>query len=350
MVRVRSPERRVVDEAGRVRFGVFDTPFEQVNLEAARIRRRGIVWPRWLVALRLKEWQHVWVVSDELYFGLAVVDAKYIQTGFTYAVDRASGEFVERTVQTPGVKATVPRELHDDKGSLRASGFSVDLHSHTAGGRLGFRLLAAGRRRQPRMEAELRLRWDTAKWSPLIAVLPFGGNRALYSLKAIVPVEGFVRVGARAYALGWDTARAILDVHKAHYPYRTWWRWATFWGRDDQGREVGLNLTDNVAVDQERTNECGFWLEGRLHRLGPARIEHDPQDALQPWSVGTRNGAARFTFTPEGERHGRVQAGLVMSRFHQPYGRFEGTVALPTGETVRVPAAWGVAEDHVARW
>jgi len=111
-----------------------------------------------------------------------------------------------------------------------------------------------------------------------------------------------------------------------------------------------MTLTDNVAIDHERMNECGFWVDGRLHHLGPARIEHDPKAPLQPWSVGTRNGAARFTFTPEGERRGHVQAGLVMSDFHQPYGRFEGTVALPTGETVRVPAAWGVAEDHSARW
>lgn len=343
--------RAIVDAQGRVHCGVFDAPFDRVNLDEAVIRRHGVTWPRWLVRARLKEWQHVWVVSDELYFGLAAVDAKYLKTGFAYAVDRASGSFVERSVEGVRFDTALPRELHDAKGHLRAPGFAVELHSHIAAGRLLFHLHAPGRRRKQRMEAELRLRWDAARWQPLVAVLPFGGNRALYTHKAILPVEGRVRVGAREYALGSDTtARAILDVHKAHYPYRTWWRWATFWGRDDRGREVGLNLTANVAVDQERFNECAFWLDGRLHRLGPAAIEHPPGEPLRPWCVGTRDGAARFTFSPEGQRVGRVQAGLVMSAFHQPYGRYEGSVALPTGETVRVPAAWGVAEDHVTRW
>lgn len=350
MVHEAKAERAIVDSKGRVHHGIYDRPFERVNLDEAIIRTHGVRWPDWLVRARLKEWQHVWVVTDELYFGLAVVDTKYLKVGFTYAVDRATGSFVERTVQGARLRASLPRDLYDARGYLRAPDFAVDLHSNIAAGRLHFHLHAPGRRKKQRMEAELRVRWDAERWQPLVAVLPFGGNRALYTDKAILPVEGLVRVGTREYAVGWDTARAIVDIHKAHYPYRTWWRWATFWGRDEQGREVGLNLTANVAVDQERVNECAFWLDGRLHHLGPAAIEHPPGEPLSPWSVGTRDGAARFTFTPEGERHGRVQAGVVMSSFHQPYGRYEGSISLPTGETVRVPAAWGVAEDHVTRW
>lgn len=350
MVRKKPAPTAVVDEEGRVRYGVFDKPFDRVNLEDALIRRGGMTYPRRLVKWRIKEWQHVWVVSDELFFGMAAVDAKYLKLGFAYAVDRASGGFSERSVDGVRVDASIPPALNDDKGHLRARGFSVDLHSHIDAGQLAFHLHAPGRGGHSRMSADLRLRWDAARWQPLVAVLPFGRNRGLYTVKAILPVEGRVRVGARDYALSGETARAILDVHAAHYPYRTWWRWATFWGRDDQGREVGLNLTENVAVDQARTNECAFWLDGTLHRLGGARIEHPPGAPLEEWKVGTHDGAARFTFRPQGERQGRVQAGVVMSRFHQPYGRYEGEVDLPTGETIRVPEAWGVAEDHVTRW
>ena len=340
----------LVDAGGRPHFGVFDSPLRRINLEEADIRSLGVPWPKLWRRTRLKEWQHIWLATPELYFGMAGVDVKLVKAGFAYAVERERGTFTEHSVEGPRGSIRMPRELWDDRGHFHGPGFRVDLHSHLDEGRLHFRLDASATKKKPRLAADVVLRCDLARFQPLVVSLDLGGNRAMYSHKAVLPAEGEVRVGDRRYALDPERCRAILDVHKAHYPYRTWWRWSTFFGWDTKGREIGINLTRNVALRPDELNECGFWLDGRLHRLAAAEIEHPPKRYTEPWSIGTTDGAVRLTFRPEGERHGRVQLGLLSSSFHQPYGTYEGEIDLPGGETVTIREAWGVAEDHRCRW
>lgn len=340
----------VVDARGEVQFGVFAQPFEKINMEEAALRTGGLRWPRALRKLRLKEWQHVWVATDEIFFGLAAVDAKYLKNGFSYAVERETGRFFEHSCESVTAKVRIPRELWDARGHFTAKGFSLDMHSHLRAGEFRYRFEAPAGKHGPSLKADLRLLCDLERVQPLVVVLPIGPNQGMYSHKSVLPVEGYVDVDGRRYALDPTKARAIIDVHKAHYPYRTWWNWATFCGRDDKGRDIGLNLTRNVCLDQELHNENGLWIEGRLHRLAAATLEHPAGDTTAPWTIGTTDGAAQLRFIPEGERHGEIQAGVLASSFHQPYGRYEGHITLPDGEVVRIAEAVGVAEDHVTRW
>ena len=350
MSRLEPTPDAIVGPNGEARFGVFDEPFRKLNMQDAAIRSGGIPWPRAWRRARLKEWQHIWLATPELYFGMAGVDAKFVKAGFSYAFERESGRFTEQSVDSPLGKAKMPGELWDDTGFLQIGGFRVDLHSHLDAGRLEFRLDAKATKKAPALAADVVLHYDLARVQPLLVNLELGRNRGMYSHKVVLPAEGEVTVDGRTYTVDPKRDRAIVDVHKAHYPYRTWWKWATCWGWDTEGREIGLNLTRNVALHAETLNECAFWLDGKLHQLAAAEIEHPPGDTTGTWSVGTTDGAARFTFQPEGERFGRVEMGVVSSSFHQPYGTYAGEIDLPTGETVTIREAWGVAEDHRCRW
>ena len=306
--------------------------------------------PRAVRQQRLKEWQHYWIGNEKFFFGLAVVNAKLLKLSFAYFYDRESGTFFERVSKGPMKVIRIPGTLFDDHGHYYDAGHNVFIRNHLDAQYHEVRFKTLETAKTPEMALELDLKQDLTERQPLVVILPIGDNRGMYSHKAVLPANGVIRVGDREIAFDDSDTRCIIDIHKAHYPYRTWWRWATFWGWSDDGREVGINLTRNVCLEPERLNECAFWLEGKLHRLGPAEISHKPDAFLEPWNIGTTDKAARLTFHPEGERSENINLGLIQSAFHQPYGTFNGEVDLPTGETVRVDKAWGVAEDHECRW
>ncbi len=340
----------VVASDGVPHYGVFDAPFRRINLNDARVRSGPVPWPAARNPSPRKAGPHFWIGSEQVFFGLAVIDAKYMKASFASVVDRERGRFVERSVRPPNAQIAIPETLWDDVGYYRAKGYRVAFRNLLEEGRHEVVVEIERSRNCPRIYGRVVLHADLSERPPLVAVLPLGDNRAMYSHKAVLPVEGQLDVGNKTFKFDPGDTRCIIDVHKAHYPYRMWWHWSTMWGWDSDGNEVGLNLTDNVALDAERVNECAVWYQGMLHRLGRASITHPEGEYLQTWNVGTRDGAVRLRFEPEGERSEQINLAAVVSAFHQPYGTFTGEIDLPDGRTIEVVKGWGVCEDHRARW
>ncbi len=337
-----------VDASGQVRLGVHHGPFRRVNMDEAELRKAGMRMPRRLADLRLKEWHHQCVLLPELLLSFAVVDAKFLWTSWVHVAER-DGEHLEHARKGPTFDAGVARALWDDRSWLRARGYELAVDSALDRGEHRVTIDVAATRDLPAVRADLRCLHDLDAIQPLVVVLPVGPNRGMYSHKVPLPVEGTITVGDRTYDADPATAVAILDVHKAHYPHRTFWNWATGAGRLADGRAVGFNLTRNVNREDARYNENAVWVDGRLHCLGPARFEFDRRDLLAPWRLGTADGAVELTFVPHGERKEDTNLGVVRSSFHQPYGTFSGSVTAG-GETLRIDDLWGVCEDHRAAW
>ena len=64
----------------------------------------------------------------------------------------------------------------------------------------------------------------------------------------------------------------------------------------------------------------------------------------------TEDGIVDLTFTPQGERSEKINAGLLKSNFHQPVGTYTGRLKPPDRDAVQLEGVAGVAEDHVAKW
>ncbi|GMV43957.1 MAG: hypothetical protein AMXMBFR64_56730 [Myxococcales bacterium] len=340
-----APEH-LVDAEGRPAIGVFDGPPRHADLERARVVSRGVRLPPALARLRLKQWQHVALITPSTFVGLAIVDAGFLRTTWCHVVDRASGRRFEHSRKGPLLDLRVAPDLWDDRCHVRARGYDATIENRLSAGEHRILFEIAG---DPAVSGTLRCPHDLAADQPLVVSLPVGGGRAMYSLKAALPLEGTLRVGDRTQALDPRSCHAIWDVHKAHYPRRTFWNWATFAGRDAAGRRVALNLTRNVNEDDATWNENAAWLDGHIEHLGPATFHFDPARPLDPWRLGTADGAVDLVFRPQGERREDLRAGLVESVFRQPYGTFDGTVRV-RGERVTVEAAFGVCEDHRAVW
>jgi predicted secreted hydrolase len=136
----------------------------------------------------------------------------------------------------------------------------------------------------------------------------------------------------------------VLDFSKGYPPRNTFWNWASFVGRTEDGRSFGLNLT----ADFNNALENAMWVNGRLVPLATALFRYQPTAVLDEWRLTTADGVIDLRFIPDGLREENITLGAFESRFQQPFGRFEGTVKLQ-GQTVHVTGS-GVTEQHWATW
>jgi len=308
-------------------FGMFNAPLPDVDLvDAALPGRPGV-----LKRLRLKRWQHVLVVHPNAALMFAAVDAGYLKLGWARFVERATGDSVEVARKSPVLDVGIARSLWNDRSWLRSRGLSIELHNH---------LDASQHRAQVESDditAELTIHHDA---TPLVVHLPLPRGRSMYSHKVVLPVSGSFVARGQTYTCDAAHSFAVLDIHQAHYPRHTFWKWATLAVRTDAG-VVGLNLTENPVTDAA-CHENAVWRDGELSLVEAPTFDFSDEDA---WSVRTQDGRVDLTFDALGERREDIRAGVIESVFRQRYGHFTGTV-----DGVEVSRAFGLMEDHKSVW
>lgn len=343
-----TPARMVVD-GQVVEYGAFRDPFREVNLLDVELEIAGRKVPRTVREMRLKEWEHFGIISEDYYFGMVIFDAKFLGNSFFYAFNRKTGEFFEHKRTSAGGPLRVARELWHGECYFRHFGYIIEFENRLDSGMHRLRAQIKGTRRKPPVEAEVFMLEDLDRYQPLVQVSPVAPNRPFYTHKSVCPVEGRVTVGGREVKLDPERDVAIMDTQKTYYPHRFFWKWATFGGRDDGGRLLGMNACQNLITDDEAWNENCTWVDGKMTLLPAARFEFDERAVLEPWRVRTTDKAMELEFLPEGERHGKMSVGVLMSDFHQPFGKFTGKMPGPGGAEFRADGLFGLCEHHLAK-
>ncbi|MHB8895399.1 MAG: DUF2804 domain-containing protein [Candidatus Geothermincolia bacterium] len=344
-----TPARMIVD--GQVaEYGQFCDPFREVNLLDVDLVIRGRKAPRIIRDFRLKEWEHFGVITDEYYFGMVIFDAKFMGTSFFYVYDRKTGEFFEHERTSIGGPVRVARELWHGECYFRHYGYSVEIENRLDSGMHRIRVEIAGKKNKPEINAEIYMLENLERLQPLVVVSPVSDNRPLYTHKAAAPVEGKIVFGDKEVRLHPEKDVGLMDVQKTYYPYRTFWNWATFAGHDESGSFIAMNACQNFIKDDEVFNENCTWVDGEITLLGAVKFDFDRNDLMKPWKISAPGGGLDLTFTPEGRRVGKVNLGVVMSDFNQPFGKFTGTMAGPSGSLVQVDQPFGLCEWHLARF
>ncbi len=297
---------------------------------------------------RAKKWRFVGLFSRRLALGLAVVEAGYVGTAFGYAFDMKSRHMREFKATSPLARAC---RISDHAGSGSAvyegGGNSIRL---TYGLPAEESLVEASlQTSEGPLEIQARFSTNREAVIPHQVILPTPGGRFHFTHKtAGMPCRATVRMNGETIELSEKECAASED-HSAGYPDYHWqWRWAALGGRTAEGVRVGLNLADPVYHPEWTENV--IWIDGERYPVGRAEFAFDRRRILEPWSIRTDDGAVDLEFKPLGERKETLNAGLILSRFHQPVGLFSG-VFRPDGTTeVRLEDVPGVCEDHQARW
>ena len=347
--RKETPSRMVID--GKVAaFGAFTEPFHEVNLLDVDLSIGGRRVPRFVRDMRLKEWQHFGIIHDEYYFGMVIFDAKYMSTSFFYSYNRKTGEFFEHSRTTPVGPVRVARELWHGECYFRNIGYRMKFENRLDSGLHRLSIDIKGKGKKPPVKGDIRVLEDLERLEPMIQVSPVESNRPLYTHKIACPVEGSVEIEGREVTLDPERNVALMDVQKTYYPFRTFWNWATFGGFDSKGKLIGMNACQNFIKEDEDYNENCTWVDGKITLLSAARFEFDKENLMAPWRVATTAGDLDVEFKPQGERAGKINLGIIMSDFHQPFGEFEGTMTGPGGIPVEVDGMFGLCEHHLARF
>lgn len=338
-----------VSDGEVVEHGLFREPFRDLNVLDLDILCGNRTVPRFLRPFRLKEWEHYGIITPDYYFGMVIFNANFMGTSFFYCFDRATGDYFEHSHVFPGHRAHLAKSIWYGESFLRLRGYRMRFRNNLSSNLQVLQADIKARGKRPAVVAEITVLDDYKKYEPLVDLSPVVGNRLFYTHKTACPVEGFVSFDGKRVQLDPQTDLALMDLQKSYYPYRSFWKWATFAGHDSSGRLLAMNMCENFLEESERYNENCVWVDGRIFPCSAAVFSFNEDDPLEPWEINTTDGALQVRFKPQGLRAQRSGFGPILSDFKQPFGTFTGTVRV-AGETIEVENHFGLCEHHLARY
>lgn len=203
------------------------------------------------------------------------------------------------------------------------------------------------RARTPRMRVDLQV-VNPEGHESMGVLVPWSDKVFQYTCKDnCLPVGGTVVVDGIEHVIDPATAYATLDHGRGRWPYSIVWNWASGSGRS-RGREIGLQFGGKWTEGTPST-ENAIRIDGRVEKIGQ-ELEwiYDRSDWLKPWAI--RGERVDLTFTPLYDRYSSFDRVIVLSREHQCFGYFDGTVTDEAGTVLPVERILGWAEEVHRRW
>lgn len=331
-----------------VDYGFFQSPFTNMNILDTQIYSNPL--KNIFSKHRIKEWQHIALISEDFNMGFVILTAHYMSTSFCYFNDRKKALFFEHHKEAPLGKARLSRELWDDYCVWSGNSYFMEFHNNLNHNKHQVKIDIKKTKDKPSVYAEIEMLEALDSLQPLIVANPIEDNRPLFTHKAPCPAKGIVKIDDTPYTLDPSKDIAILDVQKTFYPFNTFWKWATFAGYNENGQLLGVNLVSNMIKQGDVYNENAMWANGELSRFGDVQFFYDENKIMEPWEIKTTCGKCHLTFYPQGKRSGKINLGIIMSDYHQPFGLFKGVITDKHNVTYQVDNLFGVTEHHLARF
>lgn len=344
------PPPRIVQD-GKFVLGCFSGPPELANMLDVEKPYHYPV-PVWVKDFRCKEWQAFQFGDKRWFFFTALYEGKSFSLVQFSAFDRERGKCFE-------IKRVMPLGRFERFGiGDRLDGGTAKYQDRRTTIQYNFNLsegfvnvetrCAQGMSGKPFI-GSFTFAYNTRQTAPSSVCLPLGLNRAMYSTKALMPMQGWFEAGGERFEFGSPDAMGIFDDHKGYYPYNLHYDWVTGFGQDSRGRRVGFNLTDNQVRDQEIYNENVLWINSRVFPLPPIKVTR-PNGHDKPWHIQDTEGLVDLIFKPERKNDLKLNMLLAASDYHGPFGSFEGVLRSPDGaEKVDAQGLFGMGEEKHLR-
>ena len=184
--------------------------------------------------------------------------------------------------------------------------------------------------------------------SPLSLCSKAGYNGWVYTHKnTALPIEGKLSWQNIQYDFKSIKALASVDWSAGFMRRETSWHWGSLSCYLEDGRRLGFNLAS--GVNETGFSENGIWLEGKCYKVDMVDFQFDRYQENQTWQLKSNDGKIALTFSMQGKRAQKMNLILIASNFRQFFGQFNGKVTL-NNETILIKNAWGLVEDHYAKW
>jgi len=340
-----APETAVDD--GTFRIGRYSGIFERANLLDAR-RLWHVEVPRWVKTWRLKEWRTILLGDRRWSFIATLYNAKLFSIAMFRAWDRVERRRFGFLRIVPGSMIHLGDRLSVSHSAYHGRHARLDFDFDLKGARAGVTVNWKPGHRIPGFHGEFLLDCSPKTMAASSVVLPLGLNRAIYSAKALVPMEGFFETTEGLSRFEGASASALFDDHKGYYPFRLKYDWVGGFGLDAKGRRVGLSLTGCAPRDTQRFTGNSLWIGNRLFPLPQVRLSR-AEGYRGDWVIQDTEGLVDLVFTPQSQNDVSFHVGILESDWHGPFGSFKGFVKNGEGETVDASVLMGMGEERYLR-
>ena len=327
---------------GQFNLGCYDQPIRNINMLDARLNIP------FFKSLQLREWQAFQVLTEGHFFFIALYNTKKVSLVqfIHYDIQNNKKHRFERKVFSSDLH--IPNGLFQTSAYYRTGSYYIKADHDIEGKRLNLEVDIKKGKKHPAIYARFLALHDVDSYRPMVGVFPFSDNRAMYSHKCLMPVEGEIMVDTDQFSLHHSRSSLILDDHKGFYPYITKYDWVTGMGFSDEGERIGFNLTDNQVKNQELYNENVLWVDGNMHLLPPIKINR-PQGPLGTWHIKDQQGMVDLQFIPLTHTSVNLNLLLLKSKYEGPYGYFQGNIQKEDGDIIQIKNIFGVGEDFYLR-
>lgn len=349
--RIPAPTPNSIVEDGKVHFGTFDAPFNNLNLLDA-VKPCGKLMPNFMKRSRLTEWEAFEVSMDEGTLISAVY--KIGPIGFSIFVwyDTKTHEISAWRNFVPASKAHVASQLVSDNCYLKTKCSEYTISNDFGNGKAS----AKGYSKNKAGEFVIDMQFE--RISPLAnGVMPLAKNKdgsfrnPLYSEKDFFKAKGTISVNGNVYVTN-ERSVGIIDDHKGYYPFHAHYDWLTTMGVinvDGEDKYFAFNLTRNQSVDQDNYNENVIWIEDKSYPMPPVVFHHkNGKKKADEWHIvdEKRLGLVDVTFKLHNTFYMNLQPALY---YALPYGEISGYVTDTNGKKYVFDKMIGIGEDKTTR-
>ena len=220
------PSPDSIVKAGVFAYGRYGTPFRHANmLDVHRPFHYPI--PRLLKDWRLKEWQAFQFGDSRWFFSTYLYNAKVCSLVLFLAYDREQKKkYLIRRI-LPGSMFHFSDSLSDSDAYYRGARTHIDSTCDYDAGIIRLTVLHGARSATRRFSGRFSFSCSPKVASPNVVCLPLGLNRAMYSTKILMPMEGEFSIGGKSHRFEGPESMGIFDDHKGYYPYQMQYDWAT---------------------------------------------------------------------------------------------------------------------------
>jgi len=329
----------LIQSNGQPRYGRFKDVPSKINVNQYIYKTPyGKVLTGWHKHLKYKKFKFCGIQHEHYSIGIAIADIGWAGHGFIYVYDHSTNEVLEWNANTIlGRGTSLDEQPLYSQSHFNKSPFEFEMQHAN-----GVRYIRATRNG----EEQLKARIFCAGTEPLSLCSPNGINGWTYTQKkTTLAVEGFFINKDKARIDFNEKTLASLDDTCGFLRPETAWFWLScnFW--DTQGNRIGLNLAS--GVNESFGNENCLWVNGVLYAVADVLFEKIDANL---WSIRSLDQKLNLTVETGWRRFENLNLRLVGSQFSQWQSRISGTVESEVGECIQLDQAYGLLEQHYAKW
>ncbi|HON89618.1 MAG TPA: DUF2804 domain-containing protein [Spirochaetia bacterium] len=333
-----------VVQNGKLAFGCYTGIIAETDITRANVYNL----PQFIKKSRCKAWRALQIGTPRWFIFIALYEARLLGMGFAYIWDKASKKFYafkhSRLFSGFGITGNMDGETIGYTAHDSCLHCTTDLYHN--------RIIVTGksvsRANKPSMAFSFSLNLGDKHAAPMSVILPFSSSRGMYSMKCMMPADGWIQVNGERCEVKPEETLAMFDDHKGMYPYQMRYNWVTGFGFDSKGRKIGINLTENQVIQQNSFNENVLWINNKLIPLPPIKITK-PEGVYNPWHIQDLEGLVDLMFIPERNNKLAVNALVAKLDYYGPFGSFSGTLKTPDGDKIDPTILYGMGEQKYLR-